>query len=79
MNASDKSCRRFVLAMAVLVVLLTLLLFFAWSHKKDNSPEPQLSSSAVCDYPLSMSSNEGRLSGGGAAVARVPSAVNIFT
>lgn len=29
--------------MAVLVVLLTLFLFFAWSHKRNNTnPEPPL-------------------------------------
>jgi hypothetical protein len=48
MIARDKNCRGFMLAMAVLVVLLTLLLFFAWSRKGNNpKPEPPLHAAAL--------------------------------
>ena len=36
------------MAVAVLIVLLTLLLFFAWSRKRNNSkPEPPLHTAAL--------------------------------
>jgi hypothetical protein len=48
MIARDKNCRGFMLAIAVLVVLLTLLLFFAWSRKRDNpKTEPPLHAAAL--------------------------------
>lgn len=47
MIARDKNCRGFMFAMAVLLVLLALLLFFAWSRKRDNpQPEPPLHAAA---------------------------------
>ena len=43
MIAGNPQCRRFIAVVAVLVVLLTLLLFFAWSRKRDSpKPEPPL-------------------------------------
>jgi hypothetical protein len=43
MIVGKENCRGFMVALAVLVVLLTLLLFFAWSRKRDNpKPEPPL-------------------------------------
>ena len=37
-----------MVAVAVLIVLLTLLLFFAWSRKRNNSkPEPPLHTAAL--------------------------------
>jgi hypothetical protein len=43
MIAGNGQCRGFMVAVAALVALLTLLLFFAWSRKRDNpKPEPPL-------------------------------------
>ena len=43
MIAGNGQCRGFMAAVAALVVLLTLLLFFAWSRKRDSpKPEPPL-------------------------------------
>jgi hypothetical protein len=48
MIARDKNCRGFMLAMAVLVALLTLLMFLAWSRKRsDPEPEPPLHSATL--------------------------------
>src|ERR1700723_2716431 len=43
MIVGKENCRGFMVAAAALVVLLTVLLFFAWSRKRDNpKPEPPL-------------------------------------
>jgi hypothetical protein len=48
MIAGNGQCRGFMVAVAVLIVLLTLLLFFAWSRKRNNSkPEPPLHTAAL--------------------------------
>jgi hypothetical protein len=48
MIASNKECRGFMAAVAVLIVLITLLLFFAWSRKRNNlKPEPPLHAAAL--------------------------------
>ena len=57
MIAHDKNCRGFIFAMAVLLVLLTVLLFFAWSRKRDTpQPEPPLHAAAqgiwICNNPM---------------------------
>ena len=48
MIVGNGQCRGFMAAMAALVVLLTLLLFFAWSRKRDSpKPEPPLHTAAL--------------------------------
>jgi hypothetical protein len=47
MIARNEKCRGFMVAVAVLVVLLALLLFFVWSRKRDNpKSEPPLHAAA---------------------------------